>query len=252
MRLEQIWRFPFKGFSGQQANTMAVEANRLLPGDRQFAISTGHPASNEKLSSGWCAKRHFIQQSMVPELAGYQLEYTPETAEFSLYKSGKHLITAPHNGRHLITQTLATEIPRAFSGTPQLVELGDGGYTDTAAPWISLCSTASLTAFASATHTVPDNRRFRLNLVIEHDTPFDEFSWAGHSIMIGDHVRIEIIEPVGRCSAINVHPDNAQIDADHLARMPILFGHSDLGMFARILEGGIINKGDEVRLGNRL
>jgi len=252
MRVDQIWRFPFKGFSGQQAGNIALQANSLFPGDRQFAISTGHPASNEKLSSGWLAKRHFIQQSMVPELAAYQLQHDPAQQRFALSKSGTLLVEAAHTERHLITQRLASDIPHAFSGTPQMVELGNGGYTDTAASWISLCSTASLDAFAQATNTTPDNRRFRLNLVIAHDTEFEEFSWAGKIITIGNAVALEIIEPVGRCSAINVHPDNAMIDADHLANMPRLFGHTDLGMFARIIRGGTIHTGDMVSLRNSL
>ena len=252
MYVDQLWRFPFKGFAGHITDEIALQPDSLFPGDRQFAISTGHPASNDRLSEGWLGKRHFIQQSMVPALAAYQLDYDATRAEFSLARSGEHLLFAPHDKRHLITHRLATDIPDAFSGTPQMVELGTGGYTDTAAPWITLCTTASLEAFADATGTRPDNRRFRLNLVIAHDVPFDEFSWAGKTLLAGDSVEIEIIEPVGRCSAINVNPDTAEIEADYLASMPRLFDHTDLGMFARIRCGGTLNTGDAIRLGNSL
>ncbi|MGB2140999.1 MAG: MOSC domain-containing protein [Candidatus Puniceispirillaceae bacterium] len=248
MYVDQLWRFPFKGFAGHKTNSIALQPHSLFPGDRQFAISTGHPASNDRLSEGWLAKRHFIQQSMVPALAAYQLDYHAGKSEFSLAREGEHLLSVPHDKRHLITDRLAADLPEAFSGTPQMVELGTGGYTDTAAPWISLCTTASLEAFADATGTLPDNRRFRLNLVIAHDMPFDEFSWAGKMLEIGESIEIEIIEPVGRCSAINVHPDKAEIEADYLASMPRLFDHTDLGMFARINRGGTLKTGDIVRL----
>ena len=54
------------------------------------------------------------------------------------------------------------------------------------APWISLGGTASLTEFGHKTHTLADNRRFRLNLIIETQMPFEEFDWVGRHIFIGD------------------------------------------------------------------
>ena len=85
-------------------------------------------------------------------------------------------------------------------------------------PLVSLKGTASLEDFSHFTHKSVDNRRFRLNLIIETQTPFEEFDWAGKHICIGD-VEFEIIEPVGRCAAINVDPGTADASQDYLQTM---------------------------------
>ena len=91
-----------------------------------------------------------------------------------------------------------------------------------------------------------DNRRFRLNLIIETQTPFEEFDWAGKHIFFGD-VELEIIEPVGRCAAINVDPDTADASQNHLRTMRQVYGHTNLGMFARIVKKGTLIQGAYMR-----
>lgn len=251
MKLEQIWRYPFKGFGGELIDSISLSANALLPGDRQFAITTGHPKSHAQLDKGWLAKRHFIQQAKCPQLARYHLYYHPETKVITLFQQEQEILRAAETEYGKICDWLFQEMPDAFIEKPKLVSLSDGGYTDTSAPWISLCTTASLQAFADATGTSPDIRRFRLNMLIDADTPFDEFSWAGKFLKIGDVV-LEIIEPVGRCNAINTNQDTGEVENDFFAQMPILFDHTDLGVFARIITGGQIKAGDKTALCNSL
>ena len=138
-------------------------------------------------------------------------------------------------------------LPDRFQLTPRLCRLSNGGYTDTQAPWISLGGTASLADFSKVTHTSVDNRRFRLNLIIETQTPFEEFEWAGKHICIGD-VELEIIEPVGRCAAINVDPDTADASQNHLRTMLQIYGHTNFGMFARIVKKGTLIQGANMHL----
>jgi uncharacterized protein YcbX len=86
-----------------------------------------------------------------------------------------------------------------------------------------------------------------LNLIIETDTPFIEQSWAGQIVKIGD-VECEVIEPVGRCGAISVNPQTHQRERDYLPEMERAWGHTDLGMFARICNPGLLEAGTVVRL----
>ena len=246
-QLEEIWQFPIKGFPGQRYPTVTLTANQLLPADRRFAISNGHPASHDKLATGWLSKRHFVQLLAEARLAGLFLKIDDETERLRLTDNTSVLADAPLNEAGPVMAHLHALLPDRFPEQPRLCHLNAGAYTDTDAPWITLGGTASLADFAAVTYTAPDNRRFRLNLIINTTSPFEEFDWIGKTISIGP-ARLEIIEPVGRCAAINVDPATAQRETDHLRKMRQVYGHTDLGVFARVTSGGAISTGAEVRL----
>ena len=246
-RLAEIWQYPFKGFPGQRFASVKVISNQLLPADRRFAVSNGHPVSHEKLNEGWLSKRHFIQLLSEPRLAGLTLTYDETSDRIQLSdKAGAVISTSAHEAGQVMDRLHAL-LPDRFPLTPRLCRLFDGGYTDTQAPWISLGGTASLGDFSHVTHTSVDSRRFRLNLIIDTQTPFEEFDWAGKNVSIGD-VKLEIIEPVGRCAAINVDPITADASQNHLRTMRQIYGHTNLGMFARIVKGGTLAQGADMRL----
>ena len=161
-------------------------------------LLNGHPVSHEKLNEGW-QQRHFIQLLSEPRLAGLTLTYDENNDRIQLSdQTGAALSTSAQEAGQVMDR-LHELLPDRFLLTPRLCRLFDGGYTDTQAPWISLGGTASLADFSHFTNTLVDSRRFRLNLIIETQTPFEEFEWAGKHICIGD-VELEIIEPVGRRS----------------------------------------------------
>ena len=246
-RLAEIWQYPFKGFPGQRIPNVKVIADQILPADRRFAISNGHPVSHEKLNEGWLSKRHFIQLLSEPRLAELTLTYDEASDRIQLTDRTGAAISAAACEAKQVMKRLHALLPDRFQLTPRLCRLAHGGYTDTQAPWISLGGTASLSDFSKVTHTSVDSRRFRLNLIIETKTPFEEFDWAGKHICIGD-VEIEIIEPVGRCAAINVDPNTADASQNHLRTMLQKYGHTNFGMFARIMKKGTLIQGANMRL----
>ena len=57
-----------------------------------------------------------------------------------------------------------------------------------------------------------------------------------------------IQKPVGRCAAINVDPKTAlRSEKDYVQLMREKFGHSNLGVFAKVIKGGKVKVGDELR-----
>ena len=244
-RLTEIWQYPFKGFPGQRYAHVDATPNQLLPADRCFAVSNGHAVSHDKLDQGWLSKRHFIQLLSEPRLAGLTLTYDDKKDIIHLTDKTGTVLTVPANKAGPVMDRLCELLTGRFQLTPRLCRLTTGGYTDTQAPWISLGGTASLSDFSHRTLTPLDNRRFRLNLIIETQTPFEEFDWAGRHICIGN-VELEVLEPVGRCAAINVDPDTTNIDNDYLQTMRQIYGHTDLGMFARTVKKGRLAEGAKV------
>ena len=246
-RLTEIWQYPVKGFPGQRYAHIDATPDQLLPADRCFAVSNGHPNSHYKLDQGWLSKRHFIQLLSEPRLAGLTLTYDYKTDLIRLTDQTGAAVSAQADNAGPVMERLNELLTDRFQLTPRLCRLAAGGYTDTQAPWVSLAGTASLSDFGRKTYTSPDNRRFRLNLIIETQTPFEEFNWAGRHIFIGD-VELEVIESIGRCAAINVDPITTLAEQDHLRTMRQVYGHTDLGMFARIVKKGRLAEGAEMRL----
>ena len=246
-RLNAIWRFPVKGLDGQTLERCDILANACLPGDREYAITTGHEKTISKLDEGWMNKRHFIQLCNTKAVAGWQL--LPDDAHNYLILShkGTEIMRAPARAATPLMTALYKKQPELFYGQPRLCRLSDNAYTDTPAPWITIGGSASLDDFGKLTSTPPDNRRFRLNLILETKTPFIENAWAGRFLKIGA-VELEIIEPVGRCAAISVDPDTKRRDTDFVAMMRLNYDHTNFGMFARINRPGTLQCGDIYQL----
>ena len=93
--LAEIWRFPVKGFVGERLEEIEAFENSLLPHDRAFALTTGHPFTHEKLAEGWLAKRHFMQLLREQRCAELAFRLTDNGQSLSLYHKGKKLAEAP-------------------------------------------------------------------------------------------------------------------------------------------------------------
>ena len=90
--------------------------------------------------------------------------------------------------------------------------------------------------------------RFRLNLWIKTNYPFEEFSWIGRKGRIGD-AELEFLSPVGRCNAINLSAETGQSTNESLPqKMRSYFGHSNLGVFARVIKTGTVHRDDRLIL----
>jgi uncharacterized protein YcbX len=91
----------------------------------------------------------------------------------------------------------------------------------------------------------PDPRRYRLNIMLETESPFEEADLIGHRVALGDAV-LQVLAPVGRCAAIDVDPEDGTRGPHLLPRMKSAFGHTDLGIFAEIIKSGTIRPGDRL------
>jgi uncharacterized protein YcbX len=132
-------------------------------------------------------------------------------------------------------------------GKPRLMTMKHQAYSDQSTALISIASQASLDAFAQATNTKPDSRRFRINIIIDGGAPFADEGLIGKTLRCGDALLL-VKEPVGRCAAINVDPATAKRNPDDYVRfMKAHFGHSNLGIFAEVINDGIIRVGDRLQ-----
>lgn len=247
MIISELWHYPVKGLAGARLESARLEAGRHFPGDRRYAITTGHPRRGEALAGQWMKKAFFLQMMTYDELAGLDCDFAG--SRLTLSRNGAALFEADlesNAGIEAVNGWFTSEFGARLEGAPQLARVLDGAFTDTKAPWISLGGTASVTKFGTATSTAPDARRFRLNVMLETDTAFEEAALVGSRIALGE-AELKVVAPVGRCAAIDVDPATAIRGPHYLPVMKREFGHADLGIFAEVTRTGTVKPGDRLK-----
>ena len=251
MQIRELWHFPVKGFGGNQMPLAKLQQGGYFPNDRRFAISIG----NEKIAAAsegtWFRKAHFLQLMSHELLAEYSCCYDD---------AGNRKLELLHHGTMCLSIDPAepadcqrfedfffTLLGNKLRGKPRLMTMKHQAYSDQSTALISIASNASLDAFAEATNTKSDSRRFRINIIIDGDTPFTEEALIGTTLRCGDALLL-VKEPVGRCAAINVDPATAKRNSEnYVCFMKAHFGHSNLGIFAEVINGGVISVGDRLQ-----
>jgi uncharacterized protein YcbX len=92
-------------------------------------------------------------------------------------------------------------------------------------------------------------RRFRPNIVVlpaSGETGFIENSWVGHTLAIGDEVRLSITGPCGRCVMTTLAQGDLPKDPGIL-RTAAQHNRVQVGVYAAVVRGGTIRRGDSVR-----
>jgi uncharacterized protein len=93
-------------------------------------------------------------------------------------------------------------------------------------------------------------RRFRPNMVVQTadgEKDFVEDAWIGKTVAIGDAVRLNITAPCFRCVMTTLPQSDLPKDPGIL-RTPAQHHKASVGVYASVLQGGKVRRGDSVRL----
>ncbi len=93
-------------------------------------------------------------------------------------------------------------------------------------------------------------RRFRPNIVVEpasDERTFIENSWIGRTLTLGDEVRLNISGPCPRCVMTTLPQGDLPTDVGIL-RTAAQHNQANVGVYATVLQGGMVRRGDPVRL----
>jgi MOSC domain-containing protein len=93
-------------------------------------------------------------------------------------------------------------------------------------------------------------RRFRPNIVVETargEKDFVENAWIGRTLALGDSVRLSVTGPCARCVMTTLPQADLPKDAGIL-RSAAQHNRANVGVYASILQGGKIRRGEPVRL----
>lgn len=254
-----LWRYPVKSMQGEELNAIAVtEAG--LHGDRRFALidSTGKVASakNPRL---W------------PHLFDFRAAYTgsengtERPAVCITLPDGQVVLSSQADASEQISQVVGRSVTLRSGGLekPVLEEYwpDEEGLphrdtvTDEAMPAGTFFDLAPVHLLTTATldrlrelypHGRFETRRFRPNIVLA--TPpgtrgFIENDWIGQTLTIGTQLRLHIFGPCARCVMITLPQSDLPHDAGIL-RTAVKNNQGHVGVYARVLHGGTIRRGD--------
>lgn len=245
--VNDIRRYPVKGLNGQSIDSVVLAAGEGIPHDRRFALA---PAASQfdRSNPKWLPKQHFLTLLRDERLAMLDARFDDESGVLTIFRDGRQVargdITQPL-GRTLVEQFLQAFIPPGPRGNPHIVEVPGEALSDNPDKLLSIANLASVKDIERVARAPVDPRRFRANLHLEGLPAWAEMNWPGREISIGE-VRLEIVARIDRCAATEVDPDTGARDLHLLKILQQGFGHVDCGVYARVVAGGTMRKGDPV------
>jgi uncharacterized protein len=264
-----LWRYPVKSMMGEELNAAEI-TERGLVGDRRFAVvdaATGRVAG-AKNPRKWGNFFDFRAAYVEPPKANSELPAVRITLP-----DGKVLTSEQPDAAEVLSRVLGREVSfeeaQANGGStareaeeywPDIEglehrdavtewELPAGTFFDLAV--VHVMTTATIDRLREL---YPEGRfevrRFRPNIVVA-TTPdnrgFVENEWVGHTVAIGDEVRLRITGACPRCVMITLSQGDLPKDPGIL-RTAAQHNQANVGVYADVVSGGTASRGDRVRV----
>ncbi|WP_425406696.1 MOSC domain-containing protein [Hwanghaeella sp.] len=247
--IADICRYPVKGLAADHPSSVTVAAGAVIPFDRRFALV--HASSRvDKAQPDWAQKNEFLMLARDEKLAQLGIEFDADTADLTITRKGKSVsrgVLTDQTGRTVLQTFLAAFMPDGPRGKPVIVEAPEEkSFSDVPANLISIINLATVKDIERVVREPVDPLRFRGNLYLEGLPAWQESSWVGKDINIGNGVVLHVQEPIGRCAATNVDPATGQRDLNIPLTLRKGFGHTNCGVYAKVKAGGTISIGDTV------
>jgi uncharacterized protein YcbX len=255
-----LWRYPVKSMQGEEINSTAV-TERGLRGDRAFALvdSDGKVAS-AKNPRKWPGLFDYRAAFLEPPGAGAlpAVRITlPDGAIHSSSQSDRDQVLSAALGRKVALQGIAPESPVLEEYWPDIEGLPQrDAVTQESMPKNSFFDLAPVHLLTTATldrlrELYPPGRfevrRFRPNIVLAtSEKGFVEQSWLGRTLVLGE-VRLSITGPCPRCVMTTL----PQADLPHdtgILRTAVQHAEGRVGVYATVVKGGVVRRGDSARL----
>jgi MOSC domain-containing protein len=272
-----LWRYPVKSMMGEELPTAQVREYGFL-GDRAYGLidSTDGKVATAKNPGKWPTLFSFRAAFLEPPSSripvppvrimlsnGTAVTSTQRECNQTLSKLLNRQVTLAATDRGQVTgvqsSLSASWTAKSEEYWPDMEGLDHRDtVTDFALPTGTFFDSAVVHLLTTATldrlrEAYPQGRfevpRFRPNLVVEPLTEgkgFIEETWIGHTLTIGD-VRLRITGPCGRCVMTTLAQGNLPKDSGIL-RTAVQQNEGHVGVYASVVQGGTIGRGDRVRL----
>jgi MOSC domain-containing protein len=273
-----LWRYPVKSMMGEELNASEVTDHGLL-GDRVYALldSSEGKVASAKNPRKWPQLFDFRAAFVDTPRSGAQLPPVRITlpdgnmlsstqTDVNRILSGvlnrEVTLEATERGqREVVESTVPNSwIPKAEEYWPDMegldyrdtvtdFDLPEGTFFDCAV--VHVLTTATLDRLRELYPRGRfEVRRFRPNVVLQTADGVKDYvenTWIGHTLAIGDHVRLSISGPCPRCVMTTLAQGDLPKDPGIL-RTAAQHNQVNVGVYASVRQGGTIRRGDAVRL----
>ncbi|MFL4468476.1 MOSC domain-containing protein [Tateyamaria armeniaca] len=252
--LQRIQRFPIKGLSAEQMPRVTLTPGSGVPGDRMFGFAR-HGSGFDPANPQPLPKDRFVVLLTQAALAGLKTQFDPETRQLEIAHADAReaFDMTDEAARDRAGAWLSTYIGLMDVSDPQFVSAFPHRFTDVSvvSPQmmhaVSILNLSSVRDLATRLDRDIDPARFRANLEIDGLPPGWELEHIGETLRLGD-VSLRLIKRTKRCAATEVNPVTAERDL----KLPYLlrkeFGHMDMGVYAEVVTGGVLQSGQKVSI----
>lgn len=251
-----IYRYPVKGLSPEPLERAMLALHACIPHDRRFALARA-ATQVDPLRPEWLHKSHFFMLMRDEKLAQIRTRFDESSGAFSIERDGRILLRAQIThaaGRAEIDAFFADFLKGLPDGPPRVVEAPGHAFSDarqkpgaTGYQYLSFVNLASVAALEKVVGVAVDPLRFRANVYFSGAPAWSELEWPGAGIAVGA-ARLRVVSPTTRCAATTVNPATAARDLNIPAILQQEFGHNYMGVYAEVVAGGEIVKGDALVL----
>lgn len=249
--ISALYRYPVKGMSAQVLDSVHVDQFETFPFDRAYAIENG-PSRFDPGNPQYTPPVAFLMLMRHERLATLAAEFDEASQTLTLRRGGKQVARGDlttRSGRAIIEQFIAAYMDGDLRGPPHIVHADGHSFTDSPQKAVHIINRATVADLERVIRRPVDPLRFRPNIILDGLPAWSEFNWVGKELRIGSAgARLDVFERVDRCAATNVDPKTGARDADIPAALQRQWGHTDLGVYAKITERGTLTVGDVVKL----
>ena len=247
-RLAHIFRHPIKSVGYEEIRSAPLTKGRVLPFDRVWAIAHEAAKFDAPLAQ-WASKMNFVRGVAAPGLMAVKAKTHDDGTVELTHPDLWHLRIAPERPEDQIKliEWLRPLWP-ANRPAPRSVETVAGiALADMREPYVSILSLESLRALSQRAGKAMSPHRFRGNLWVDGWETGAERDLIGRRLKIGE-TELEIAMPITRCRATCANPETGSEDIDTLALLDAQWGGHEFGLYATVITGGQIARGDSVEV----
>lgn len=259
-QVSALYRYPIKGFTPERRESLVVQPDGRVAGDRVLAFRFAMAATPDHRDGlEYWPKTKGLALMDFPSIAPLQLEYDDEALHVKITHESDVLVDVALDdaGREELVETitefvLSTPEGRRLRGPGRLplVLVGDGKtarFQDRPLGYVTVHGDGSVAAVEEKLQSTVDHRRFRSNVVVEGLDAWDELGWSGE-VRIGDVV-FNTEGPIVRCMATHANPDTGIRDAPIMNTLVKDLEQREPTLGRLLLpagSGGVIRVGDDV------